>query len=77
MTKLQDILYRVHLKQVHGSTDITVSGIQIDSRKLEAGNVFVAIRGVVSDGHEYIDKAIANGASVIVCDTMPARFEDG
>lgn len=77
MTKLQDILYRVHLKQVHGSTDITVTGIQIDSRKLEAGNVFVAIRGVVSDGHAFIDKAIANGAVVIVCDTMPAQFQDG
>jgi len=49
MTKLQDILYKVHLKQVHGSTDITVTGIQIDSRKLEKGNVFVAIRGAVSD----------------------------
>ena len=77
MTKLQDILYRVHLKQVHGSTDITVTGIQIDSRKLEAGNVFVAIRGVVSDGHAFIDKAITNGAVVIVCDTMPAQFQDG
>lgn len=77
MTKLQDILYRVHLKQVHGSTDITVTGIQIDSRKLEAGNVFVAIRGVVSDGHAFIDKAIENGAVVIVCDTMPAQFQDG
>lgn len=77
MTKLQDILYRVHLKQVHGSTDITVTGIQIDSRKLEAGNVFVAIRGIVSDGHAFIDKAIENGAVVIVCDTMPAQFQDG
>ena len=77
MTKLQDILYRVHLKQVHGSTDITVTGIQIDSRKLEAGNVFVAIRGVVSDGHAFIDKAIENGAVVIVCDTMPVQFQDG
>lgn len=77
MTKLQDILYRVHLKQVQGSTDITVTGIQIDSRKLEAGNVFVAIRGVVSDGHAFIDKAITNGAVVIVCDTMPAQFQDG
>lgn len=77
MTKLQDILYKVHLKQVHGSTDITVSGIQIDSRKLVSGNVFVAIRGVLSDGHTFIDKAIAAGATVIVCDTMPAVFVDG
>lgn len=77
MTKLQDILYKVHLKQVHGSTDVTVTGIQIDSRKLEPGNVFVAIRGVLSDGHIFIDKAIASGATVIVCDTMPSTFIDG
>ncbi len=77
MTKLQDILYRVHLKQVHGSTDITVSGIQIDSRKLEAGNVFVAIKGALSDGHLFIEKAIAAGATVIVCETMPQSVQDG
>lgn len=77
MTKLQDILYRVHLKQVHGSTDITVSGIQIDSRKLEAGNVFIAIKGALSDGHLFIEKAIAAGATVIVCETMPQSVQDG
>jgi len=77
MTKLQDILYRVHLKQVHGSTDITVTGIQIDSRKLEAGNVFVAIKGALSDGHLFIDKAIASGAVVIVCETMPSSLQAG
>lgn len=77
MTKLQDILYKVHLKQVHGSTAITVTGIQIDSRKLEAGNVFVAIRGAVSDGHRFIDKAIDAGATVIVCDALPDSFKDG
>ena len=77
MTKLQDILYRVHLKQVHGSTDITVTGIQIDSRKLEAGNVFVAIKGALSDGHVFIDKAIASGAIAIVCETIPQSIQDG
>lgn len=77
MTKLQDILYRVHLKQVHGSTDITVTGIQIDSRKLEAGNVFIAIKGALSDGHVFIDKAIASGATAIVCETIPQSIQDG
>lgn len=77
MTKLQDILYRVHLKQVKGSTDITVSGIQIDSRKLETANVFVAIKGVLSDGHMFIEKAIASGATAIVCENMPPSLQDG
>jgi len=62
---------------VHGSTDITVSGIQIDSRKLEAGNVFIAIKGALSDGHLFIEKAIAAGATVIVCETMPQSVQDG
>ena len=58
MAILKDILYKVHLKQVQGSTGISVTGIQIDSRKVVDGNVFVAIRGVQSDGHQFIDKAI-------------------
>ena len=58
MVKLQDILYKVHLKQVQGSTDKEVTGIQIDSRKVVAGSVFAAIQGTQSDGHKYIDQVI-------------------
>ncbi|MES2374569.1 MAG: UDP-N-acetylmuramoyl-L-alanyl-D-glutamate--2,6-diaminopimelate ligase [Bacteroidota bacterium] len=72
MAILKDILYKVHLKQVQGSTGITVNGIQIDSRKVKAGDVFVAIRGVQSDGHSFIEKAVSLGAVAIVCDEMPA-----
>ncbi|MDE3235724.1 MAG: UDP-N-acetylmuramoyl-L-alanyl-D-glutamate--2,6-diaminopimelate ligase [Bacteroidota bacterium] len=71
MKKLQDILYRVHLKEVSGLTNLTVKDIQIDSRKVSYGSVFGAIRGVQADGHQFIDKAIAAGATVIVCDEMP------
>lgn len=76
MAQLQDILYKVHLQEVHGSTDVEVSGIQIDSRKLQAGNVFVAIRGVHSDGHGFIAQAIQNGATVVVCEEMPKELQD-
>ena len=77
MVILQDILYKVHLKQVQGSTNIDVNGIQIDSRKVVAGNVFVAIRGVQSDGHIFIEKAVAMGAVAIVCEEMPSLITDG
>ena len=77
MARLQDILYKVHLKQVQGSTDIDVKDIQIDSRKVTAGSAFVAIKGVASDGHDYIEKAIASGAAVIVCETLPAQIAGG
>lgn len=71
MAILQDILYKVHLKEVLGGTDIEVGSIQIDSRRVESGCVFVAIRGAHSDGHAFIEKAVAAGAVAIVCDTLP------
>lgn len=76
MAKLQDILYKVHLKEVHGTTSIDVMDIQIDSRKVSKGSVFVAIRGEQTDGHKFFDKAIALGASVIVCEVLPKNFVD-
>jgi UDP-N-acetylmuramoyl-L-alanyl-D-glutamate--2,6-diaminopimelate ligase len=74
---LQDILYKVHLLEVVGATDIAVSSIAIDSRKVIKGTAFVAIRGVAQDGHDYISKAIELGAKVIVCENMPALQVDG
>jgi UDP-N-acetylmuramoyl-L-alanyl-D-glutamate--2,6-diaminopimelate ligase len=76
MKKLQDILYKVALLQVHGSTGAEVRGLQIDSRKVAAGDVFIAIRGVAADGHQFIDKAIALGAIAVVCEEMPAQLSD-
>ncbi|MFY7964580.1 MAG: UDP-N-acetylmuramoyl-L-alanyl-D-glutamate--2,6-diaminopimelate ligase [Chitinophagaceae bacterium] len=74
MKKLQNILYKVHLKQVQGSTDIAVLGIAIDSREVKKGFVFVAIKGEKVDGHSFIDKAIQLGATVIVCERLPNQF---
>ncbi|WP_394759245.1 UDP-N-acetylmuramoyl-L-alanyl-D-glutamate--2,6-diaminopimelate ligase [Flavobacterium sp.] len=68
---LKEILYKVALEVVHGSTDVAVNNIHFDSRKIESNDVFVAIRGSISNGHEFIDKAISLGASVIICDTLP------
>ncbi|HUR66694.1 MAG TPA: UDP-N-acetylmuramoyl-L-alanyl-D-glutamate--2,6-diaminopimelate ligase [Chitinophagaceae bacterium] len=63
---LQDVLYKVAIRSVAGSTSIEVKDIQTDSRKIKKGDVFVAVRGTTADGHQFIDKAIANGAAVIV-----------
>jgi UDP-N-acetylmuramoyl-L-alanyl-D-glutamate--2,6-diaminopimelate ligase len=68
---LKEILYKVALETVHGSTEVEVSKIHFDSRKIESKDVFVAIRGSISNGHDFIDKAISLGASVIICDTLP------
>ncbi|MDB2632357.1 UDP-N-acetylmuramoyl-L-alanyl-D-glutamate--2,6-diaminopimelate ligase [Flavobacteriaceae bacterium] len=71
MMILKDILYNVALQSVQGTTDVVVNSIQYDSRKVEKNDLFVAIKGVHSDGHSFIEKAIENGASVIVAETLP------
>jgi UDP-N-acetylmuramoyl-L-alanyl-D-glutamate--2,6-diaminopimelate ligase len=73
MVKLQDILYRVSLRTVDGSTAVEVSGIQVDSRKIAPGCCFVAVQGTQSDGHLFIDQAIEKGAVAVVCETLPVR----
>ena len=77
MAKLQDILYKVHLKEVHGSTSVEVNDIQIDSRRVTKGSVFVAIKGEQTDGHKFFEKAIELGATVLVGEVMPKSFVDG
>ncbi|MFT7334399.1 MAG: UDP-N-acetylmuramyl-tripeptide synthetase [Porticoccaceae bacterium] len=77
MIILKDIFYKVAIESVNGSTDIAVGKIEFDSREIQKNDVFVAIRGSVSDGHEYIQKAIEFGAVAIVCDSFPDIFENG
>jgi len=77
MKALQNILFGVKLREVIGSTQQTIATIQIDSRKVSKDAVFVAIKGVKSDGHAFIDIAIENGARVIVCEQMPAVLNSG
>jgi UDP-N-acetylmuramoyl-L-alanyl-D-glutamate--2,6-diaminopimelate ligase len=62
---------------VAGATDIAVTGISIDSRTVEPGYVFVALKGVAVDGHQFIDKAIQSGALAIVCETLPGNIAQG
>ncbi|MBN8880168.1 MAG: UDP-N-acetylmuramoyl-L-alanyl-D-glutamate--2,6-diaminopimelate ligase [Sphingobacteriales bacterium] len=69
MLLLRDILYKVSIRSVSGSTDIEVKDIQIDSRKVQPGTVFIAIKGAAADGHQFIEKAIESGATAIVSET--------
>jgi len=73
---LQDALYGVAIRSVAGNTSVKVSDIQIDSRKVRKGTVFIAVKGAAADGHQFIDKAIENGAAVIVCEEMPAVVKE-
>lgn len=74
---LKDILYKVQIRAVDGSTDTVVTDIQVDSREVKPGAVFVAVKGATADGHQFIDKAIGNGATVVVYETAPAGKQPG
>ncbi len=77
MKLLKDILYRVTINRVIGSTSVAINNIEFDSRKIEFNDVFVAIRGVLSDGHNYIEKASDLGALVIICEKIPDKIING
>ncbi|MDX1752399.1 MAG: UDP-N-acetylmuramoyl-L-alanyl-D-glutamate--2,6-diaminopimelate ligase [Salinimicrobium sediminis] len=77
MIYLKDILYRVSLEAVVGNTTLAVNDIHFDSRKVGFNDVFVAVRGTQTDGHEYINKAVEQGALAIVCEEMPQQTVNG
>ncbi len=77
MKLLKDILYRVRLEQVVGSTNTAIERIAFDSRQVVAFTAFVAIRGTQVDGHAFIAKAIENGASAIICEELPSSLKEG
>lgn len=77
MKKLSDILYKVNLLEVEGSTAIHILDITFDSRSVKEGTLFIATRGTATDGHKYIDSAIEKGAVGIVCEKIPSHTHDG
>jgi len=77
MKLLKDILYGVSLSAVSGDTNVMVNSVHFDSRKVKMDDVFVAIRGTVTDGHKYIQKAVDSGARAIVCEELPELMVNG
>ncbi len=71
MIELKDVLYKVAINAVVGDTTTSINKIEFDSRKIKQDNVFVAIRGSVSDGHNFIEKSINQGAIAIICEEIP------
>ena len=77
MKNLQDILYKVGLLEIHGSTDLDVSTIVFDSRRVMNNCLFVAIKGELADGHDFIEKAIRGGAIAVLCQELPVDLVEG
>ncbi len=76
MKLLSDILYKVKLEEIIGSTHVAISSIVFDSRKVKKDSLFVATKGAADDGHIYIQKAIESGAIAIVCEEIPKDKND-
>ena len=74
--KLSELLKNIKPIGIQGSTDIDIMGINIDSRRIEKGHLFVAIKGTQTDGHKYIPKAQELGAAAILCEDLPTEQQD-
>ena len=75
--KLSEILKGIAVKTVVGPADADITDVDIDSRRVVPGHLFVAIRGTQTDGHQYIGKAIEQGAAAILCETLPEAPAEG
>ena len=75
--KLIELLKNVKVLNTLGDTGVEITGVNIDSRRIEAGHLFVAIPGTQTDGHKYIPKAIELGAAAILCEQLPGEQADG
>lgn len=69
--KLEELISRIQVVKAIGNNDIEIKGVNIDSRLIEDGHMFVAMKGTQADGHAYIGKAIEKGAKAIVCEDLP------
>ena len=77
MIALKDILYKVTINAVVGSTSVDIDAIHFDSRNIGKNDAFVAIKGTTVDGHNFIDTAIEKGAIAIICETLPKNLKQG
>lgn len=74
MKNLKDILYKTGIQSVVGTTDLLIDAIAFDSRKIVDNSLFVAQKGIVFDGHQFIETAIEKGAVAIICEVLPVNF---
>ena len=75
--KLTDIIARIKVKAIEGNADVDIADVDIDSRRVAPGHLFVAMRGTLTDGHQYIGKAIEQGAVAVLCEHIPAAIPVG
>jgi UDP-N-acetylmuramoyl-L-alanyl-D-glutamate--2,6-diaminopimelate ligase len=76
MMKIEELLKGIEVVSVSGTKNRDISRVEFDSRKVEKGSLFVAVKGYKSDGHDFIDSAVASGAAAIICEKLPGNPDD-
>ena len=74
---LKELLKDIRLTGLTGNEEVEITGVSIDSRRVKAGHLFVAMRGTQADGHKFIPKAIELGACAVLCETLPETLQEG
>ncbi|MBR6035458.1 MAG: UDP-N-acetylmuramoyl-L-alanyl-D-glutamate--2,6-diaminopimelate ligase [Bacteroidaceae bacterium] len=74
--KLKNLVSKLTVLEVKGDLERDICGVQIDSRQVADGHLFIAVRGTVADGHNYIDKALEKGAVAILCEMIPEKIAE-
>ena len=74
--RLNELLRNIKNADITGNADVEITGVNIDSRRISEGHLFVAMRGTQVDGHRFIPKAIEQGASAVLCEELPETLSD-
>lgn len=74
--RASEVFNRIPTLETHGTLETEISGIVFDSRKVTAGALYIAVKGVVTDGHAFIANAVDRGASVVVCEILPEQLKE-
>src|SRR5664279_2144777 len=72
---LQEILYKVRIRSVHGQLNVDVKNLQLDSRKVDGGSVFIAVKGTHTDGHQFIEAVTAANPVAVICEQLPVTLK--
>lgn len=75
--KLSELLRNIKSVGIEGNADVDIQGVNIDSRRIATGHLFVAIRGTQTDGHQFIAKAVEQGAKAVLCEAVPEEKANG
>ena len=75
--KLKELFKDITIKAVKGNDDVEITGVNIDSRRIKEGHLFIAMKGTQVDGHKFIPKAIELGAKAVLCEDMPEETTEG